>query len=49
MTPARRILLDWLAATLAAELRSQIERGARPTAEQIETLDEIGEKATARG
>lgn len=41
-------LTDW-ERSFVGSLRSQIERGARPTAKQIETLDEIWEKATARG
>lgn len=41
-------LTDWERGFVGS-LRSQIERGARPTAKQIETLDEIWEKATARG
>lgn len=41
-------LTDW-ERVFVDSLRSQIERGARPTAKQIETLDEIWEKATARG
>ena len=41
-------LTDWERGFVDS-LRSQIERGARPTAKQIETLDEIWEKATAAG
>lgn len=41
-------LTDWERGFVDS-LRRQIERGLCPTAKQIETLDEIWEKATARG
>lgn len=41
-------LTDWERGFVDS-LRAQIERGRRPTARQIETLDNVWEKATARG
>lgn len=41
-------LSDW-ERSFVDSLRSQIDRGRRPSAKQIETLDLVWEKATARG
>lgn len=41
-------LTDW-ERSFVDSLRKQIEQGRRPTARQIETLDNVWEKATARG
>lgn len=41
-------LTDW-ERSFVESLRSQIEAGRRPTARQVETLDNVWEKATARG
>lgn len=41
-------LTEW-EASFVDSLRSQIEGGRRPSTKQIETLDGIWERATARG
>lgn len=41
-------LTEWEAGFVDS-LRSQIEAGRRPSAKQIETLDNTWERATARG
>lgn len=41
-------LNDWERSFIDS-LRNQLEQGRRPTAKQIETLDTIWERATARG
>lgn len=41
-------LTDWERGFVDS-LRSQIERDRRPTSKQVEALDEIWERATARG
>lgn len=41
-------LTDW-ERTFVDSLRNQIESGRRPSAKQIETLDNTWERATARG
>ena len=41
-------LTEWERSFIAS-IRSQIERGRRPTPKQIETLDRIWEQATAKG
>jgi hypothetical protein len=41
-------LTDW-ERSFVDSMRHQIERGARPTVKQIDTLDTIWERATARG
>jgi ferritin-like metal-binding protein YciE len=41
-------LTDW-ERTFVDSLRSWIEGGKRPTPKQIETLDNVWERATARG
>lgn len=41
-------LTDWERGFVDS-LRRQIEQGCRPTAKQVETLDNIWERATARG
>jgi ferritin-like metal-binding protein YciE len=41
-------LTDWERGFVDS-LHHQIEQGSRPTVKQIETLDSVWEKATARG
>jgi hypothetical protein len=41
-------LTDWQRGFVDS-LRRQIEAGRQPTAKQIDTLDEVWERATARG
>lgn len=41
-------LTDW-ERSFVDSLRRQIEQGHRPSAKQVEALDDIWEKATARG
>ena len=41
-------LTDW-ERTFVDSLRSQIEAGRRPSAKQIDALDNVWEKATAKG
>lgn len=41
-------LTDW-ERTFCDSLRRQLEQGRRPSAKQVETLDDVWNKATARG
>lgn len=41
-------LTDW-ERTFVDSLRTQIEAGRRPSAKQIDTLDNVWEKATSKG
>lgn len=41
-------LTEWEASFIDS-LRSQIEKGRRPSDKQVETLDRLWERATARG